>query len=258
MKRIQFTALVFLASMVSALAQGDFEGGVKGGATFTHGYTTIPSVPLSATLSIPQLNNKNNGIGTGYSFGIWGRQNFSKFFLQVEVDYNKFLLKQKTDFSVPAAVAAVLAGQPLPSAIPASTPTNINTISESTLESVNIPILIGKKWFGGKFRAFLGPNLLFTTKAEAKRTSTATVLSFSIPTPETTSDLKNPNPQSPTESILKVKSFTYAAEIGVGYTFFRRLDLDVRYAAPVGGIYQNKDITGYLGIATVSLGLHLF
>ncbi|QHV95928.1 outer membrane beta-barrel protein [Spirosoma endbachense] len=258
MKRLKLAALVFFTSTVTALAQGNFEGGLKGGATFTHGHTTIPSVPLSASLAIPQLNNQNNGVGYGYSFGLWGRQNFNKFFIQVEVDYNRFVLNQKTDFTVPAAVAAVLAGQTLPAQIPASTPASINTVSESVLESVNVPILFGKKWAGGKVRAFIGPNLLFTTKAQAKRTSTATILSLSIPTPETTSDLKNPNPQSPTESILEVKSFTYAAEIGVGYTFFNRLDLDARYAAPVGGIYKNKDITGYLGIATLSLGIRLF
>ncbi|GAB3888071.1 outer membrane beta-barrel protein [Spirosoma agri] len=258
MKRLALTSLVLLAGTVSAMAQGNFEGGIKGGATFTSGYTTIPPVPLSATLSIPQLDNKSNGVGTGYSAGIWGRQNFNKFFIQVEVDYNRFVLKQKTDFSVPAVIAAALAGQTLPAQIPAATPATINTVSQSVLESVNIPILFGKKWADGKVRAFIGPNLLFTSKAQATRTSTATILSLSIPTPETTSDLKNPNPQSPTEAILEVKPFTYAAEIGVGYTFFNRLDLDARYAVPVGGIYKNKDIKGYLGIATLSLGIRLF
>lgn len=258
---MQRTLLIMLSLLfcgLAALAQENFEGGIKGGSTFTHGYTTIPPVPLTASLTVPELNNKNNGIGTGYSFGIWSRKNFDKFYIQVEVDYNRFLLNQKTDFSVSAAVAAALAGQPLPSQIPAATPASINTVSESVLESVNIPILFGKKWADGKFRAFVGPNLLFTTKAQATRTSTVSILSLTIPTPETTSDLKNPNPQSPSETLLEVKPFTYAAEIGVGYTFFRRLDLDARYALPVGGIYKNKDITGFLGIATLSLGLRLF
>ena len=256
MKRLQLTVLALLTSSVAALAQAPFEGGLKGGATFTHGHTTIPSVPISASAAIPQLNNTNNGIGTSYSFGIWGRRNFSKFYVQVEVDYSQFVLKQKTDFSVSAGLAAALAGLTLPSAIPAQTPASIHTVSESTLGSVTIPILFGKRW--GNFRAFIGPNLLFTTKAEAKRTDTATILSLVVTNPETTSDLKNPNPQSPTETILKVKPFTYAAEAGVGYTFFRRFDLDARYAVPVGGIYKNKDITGYLGIATLSLGVRLF
>ncbi|UHG90166.1 outer membrane beta-barrel protein [Spirosoma oryzicola] len=258
MNRLRATTLAFLVGTVSAFSQSNFEGGVKGGATFTHGHTTIPSVALTSTVSVPQLDNQSNGVGTGYSFGIWGRQNFNKFYIQVEVDYNRFVLKQKTNFSVPAAVAAVLAGQTLPPQVPAATPAGISTVSESVLESVNVPILFGKKWADGKVRAFIGPNLLFTNKAQAKRTSTATIATLTIPTPETTSDLKNPNPNSPTEKILEVKSFTYAAEVGVGYTFFNRLDLDARYAVPVGGVYKNKDITGYLGIATVSLGLRLF
>lgn len=258
MKRLLFTAAGLLLSSATVWAQGAFEGGIKGGATFTHGYTTIPAIPVSASISIPQLNNKNNGIGYGYSFGLWGRQNFKKFYIQVEVDYNDFLLKQKTNLSVPAGLAFAIVGQQIPAQIPAQTPTAVNITSESTLQSVNVPILFGKKWANGKVRAFIGPNLLFTTKAQVSRNISASIGPSTITVPATTTDLKNLNSQSPTETILAVKDFTYAAEVGVGYTFLQRLDLDVRYAAPVGGIYKSKDITGYLGIATVSLGLRLF
>ncbi|MCK8490780.1 PorT family protein [Spirosoma sp. RP8] len=252
MNRLRATTLAFLVGTVSAFAQSNFEGGVKGGATFTHGHTTIPSVALTSTVSVPQLDNQSNGVGTGYSFGIWGRQNFNKFYIQVEVDYNRFVLKQKTDFTASPAVATYLAKTTIPVSVP------VNFVSESVLESVNVPILFGKKWADGKVRAFIGPNLLFTNKAQVKRAITATIAGASRSLPEATSDLKNPDPNNPTEKILEVKSFTYAAEVGVGYTFFNRLDLDARYAVPVGGVYKNKDITGYLGIATVSLGLRLF
>ncbi|CCH51286.1 hypothetical protein BN8_00203 [Fibrisoma limi BUZ 3] len=261
MKKVHIIfALVCCSTMV--LAQEPFEAGVKGGATFTHGYTRIPAltVPASATASvtIPQLNNDNNGIGTGYSFGIWARKNYDRFFVQVEVDYNSFLLRQKTNLNVPAALAFTIARQPRPSVIPAETPTAVNITSESTLQSVNIPILLGRWWANGKIRGYLGPNLLFTTRAEVKRNTSATIGGATITVPETTSDLKNPNLQNPTEAQLKVKAFTFAGEIGVGYTLLNRIDLDARYAVPVGGVYENKNIKGYLGIATVSLGYRLF
>ncbi|MGF7216394.1 hypothetical protein GGR92_002559 [Spirosoma lacussanchae] len=258
MKQVQLTALVLLIGSTLAMGQQKLEGGIKGGPTFTHGYTTIPSIPLSANVAIPQLDNKSNGIGTGYSFGIWGRQNFDRFYVQVEVDYNQFILKQKANLTIPAGLAAVLSGLSLPPAVPAQTPATVNITSTSTLESFNIPILFGKRWSDGKVRAFVGPNLLFTRKAEAKRNTTATIAGLTFNAPETTSDLKNPNPQNPSERALEVKSFTYAAEVGVGYTFLNRLDLDARYALPVGGVYKDKNIKGYLGIATLSLGLRLF
>ncbi|AQG80335.1 outer membrane beta-barrel protein [Spirosoma montaniterrae] len=257
MRFVQYAFIAFLSSSVSAFAQGSFEGGIKGGGTFTHGYTTIPAIPLSATASTPQLNNKSNGIGTGYLFGLWGRKNFDSFYLQVELSYSSFLLKQKTDLSITAEQAFVLAGQVRPSIIPAQTPTAVNIVSESTLRAVNVPILFGKKWADGKIRAFAGPNLLFTDKAIVNRETTASINSLSV-SATTETNLKEPNPQNPAETALEVKPFTYAIEAGVGYTFLRRLDLDVRYALPIGGIYENTNITGYLGIATVALGIKLF
>ncbi len=258
MNKLHVMTAALLLSPSAILAQNQLEGGIKGGVTLTHGYTTVPSVALSPTLVLPQLENKSNGIGTGYSGGVWVRQNFPKLYVQVEVDYNRFILKQKTDFSVPAGVAAALAGVSLPSQVPPQTPATINLVSASVLESVNVPILLGRKFCDGNFRVFGGPSLLFTRKAEAKRNTTAAVGTLSFSSPESTSDLLNPNPNNALEKELQVMNFTIAAEAGVGYTFLRRFDLDVRYALPVGGVYKDKTIKGYLGIGTVSLGIRLF
>ena len=260
MNKVQVMAVALLLSATAATAQNKLEGGIKGGVTLTHGYTTVPSVALSPTISLPELNNKSNGIGTGYSGGVWVRQNFSNstLYLQVEADYNRFVLKQNTDFAVPAGVAAVLSGLALPPSVPAQTPANINFVSESVLESINVPILLGRKYCNGNFRVFGGPNLLFTRKAEAKRNTTASISTLSFAAPESTSDLLNPNPNNALEKELQVMSFTVAAEVGVGYTFLSRFDLDARYAVPVGGVYKDKNIKGYLGIGTVSLGIRLF
>ncbi|RIV18995.1 PorT family protein [Fibrisoma montanum] len=261
MKKVHVIFALVCCSTVG-LAQEPFEAGVKGGATFTHGYTRIPAVTVpvsaSASVTIPQLNNDNNGIGTSYSYGLWARKNYDRFFIQVEADFNSFLLKQQTNLNVPAALAFTIARQPRPSIIPAETPTAVTIISESTLQSINIPILFGRRWVNGKIRGYLGPNLLFTTRAEVRRNTSATIGGATITVPETTTDLKNPNLQNPTEAQLKVKAFTFAGEIGVGYTILNRIDLDARYAVPVGGVYENKAITGYLGIATVTLGYRLF
>ncbi|QJD79385.1 outer membrane beta-barrel protein [Spirosoma rhododendri] len=257
MKQLQLTALALLIGS-AALAQTSFEGGIKGAGTFTNGHTTIPPISISSLATIPQLENKGNGTGTGYSFGVWGRKNFSSFYVQVEATYNNYKLYQKADITIPAALAFGIAGTSLPSQIPAATPTAIAITSESILESVNVPILFGKKFADDRFRVFVGPTLLFTTKASATRNNLATIGTNSLSFPQTTTDLKNPNRNDPTQVALEVKPFTYAAEVGVGYTLGRILDIDARYAVPVGGIYKNKDIKGYLGIASLSLGLKLF
>ncbi len=257
---MKHVTLAVLASLIgsAAMAQSTFEGGIKGAGTFTNGHTTIPPVTISAIATVPQIENKGNGTGTGYSFGLWGRKNFNSFYVQVEATYNNYKLYQKANLTVPAGLAFALAGTSQPSGIPANTSTGIAITSESILESVNVPILFGKKFVNDRVRVFIGPNLLFTTKAQATRNTTATIGNTSVGFPQTTSDLKNPNRQDPTQVALEVKPFTYAAEIGVGYTLARILDIDARYALPVGGIYKNKDIKGYLGIASLSLGLKLF
>ncbi len=257
MKQLQLTVLALLIGS-AALAQTSFEGGIKGAGTFTNGHTTIPPIAISSLATIPQIENKGNGTGTGYSFGLWGRKNFNSFYVQVEATYNNYKLFQKADLTIPAALAFGIAGTSLPAQIPASTPTAIAITSESILESVNVPILFGKKFANDRVRVFVGPNLLFTTKATATRNNLATIGTNSLSFPQTSSDLKNPNPNDPTQVALEVKPFTYAAEVGVGYTLARILDIDARYAVPVGGIYKNKDIKGYLGIASLSLGLKLF
>lgn len=256
MSRLLFITILCLLVSLTTMAQNRLEGGIKGGATFTHGYTTVPPVSTSAGVTVPQLDNKNNGIGIGYSAGIWGRRNFDRFFIQVEVGYNDYLLKQKTDLTVPASLAFAIVGQPLPSALPGQTPTAVNLISESTLQTVTVPVLIGKRW--GNFRAFLGPSLLFTTRAQITRNTSASIGTLSLTLPVTTTDLKKLTGQNPNESILEVKDLSYAGEVGVGYTLLRRFDLDLRYAAPVGGVYKSDAIKGYFGIATASLGIRLF
>lgn len=251
-----FSALLMTTTV--AFAQVDpVEIGIKGGATFTHGHTTLPVQQLTATVQVPRIENKNNGIGTGYSFGIWGRKNFNTFFIQVEADYNSFVLKQKTNFSVAAGVAGALAGIPVPS-IYASAPTTVNLMSTSTLHSINIPVLFGKRFLNEKLRVYLGPNFQYNSKASADRTTSGRInltatQGIDVPASTATTDLTSEN-----AGILRVQKFTYSAEVGIGYTFLNRIDIDARYAAPVGGVYRNNDIKGYLGIATLTAGIRLF
>lgn len=256
MKRLCLAAVLLFITYLPTLAQHPFEAGIRGGATFTHGYTNIP--PISTTDgTIPALNNQNNGVGRGYVVGLWARRAINSFFVQAEVNLNEFLLNQRVELSVPADVAFRIARLPRPSQLPAQTPTTINMVSASTLRALTVPVLFGKTWANRKIRAFAGPYLLITSKAEVRRDIAATLGSTTLSVPTTTSDLKNPDPQNQAETALAVKNVSYGAEAGVGYTFFRRIDLDVRYAAPVGGIYKNTNVKGYVGIATVSLGVRL-
>ncbi|GAB4020929.1 outer membrane beta-barrel protein [Spirosoma koreense] len=272
---MKFTHLLvgalLLGSASSALAQinttgssadlKSFEFGIKGGGTFTHGYTNIPAQTVG-NVQIPAVENKSNGIGAGYTGGLWVRKNFSHFFLQAEATYNRYVLKQKT-----GATIDVNANQDLANALPVSVQpgllnATLNIVSESVLQSVDVPILIGKRWMDGRLRGYVGPNFIFVQKAEVTRTTSGqinanTTVGFpqtSIPATTGTTDLRNKY----VAQYLEVKDFTYALEVGVGYTPIDFLDVDLRYAVPVGGIYKNTQITGFLGIATVSLGFKVF
>lgn len=257
--RIPLLSIVLWALTIPvSLAQNRFEGGIRGGVTLTHGHTTVPAIVIPGVGNLPELNNRTNGVGTGYSAGLWVRRNFNRFFVQTGVDYNRFVLPQKTDFTVSAGTGAFLSGLSIPPQIPDQTPVGINLISESVLESVNIPVLVGKSWLGGRLRAFAGPGLLITAKAQVKQNTTARLAGLAIEAPQTTTDLVSPDPGNPLASTLKISPVTYTLEAGVGYTFLRRFDLDIRYMLPVGGIYNDANVSGYIGMGTGTLGIRLF
>lgn len=237
------------------------EFGIKGGATFTHGFTNIPAQSVSG-VDVPALQNKSNGIGYGYSGGLWARKNFSNFFIQAEVTYNRFVLKQKTAVTLDVNANAALANALPISVQPGLLNASLNIVSESVLEAVNVPILVGKRWLGGKLRGYGGPSFLFVQKAEVTRNTSGVInansaVSFpqtDIPANVGTTDLRNKYEAQN----LEVKDFTYALALGVGYSPVSFLDVDVRYTVPVGGIYKDVKVTGLLGIATVSLGFKVF
>lgn len=266
MKLHQFSIFILLlASTLSAVAQRQttagsrrsLDFGIKGGGTLTHGFTNIPAQVVNG-VQIPAVENKSNGVGFGYSGGVWVRKNFPSFFIQAEATYNRFVLKQKTD-----VILDVNANPTLSNALPISVQpgllsASLNAVSESVLESVDVPVLIGKRWMNGRLRTYAGPNFIFVQKAQITRTTSGQInanpnISFpqvSIPASTGTTDLRNKY----VAQYLEVKDFTYALELGIGFTPINFLDIDVRYAVPVGGIYKDTKITGFLGIATVSLG----
>ncbi|MFD2569705.1 outer membrane beta-barrel protein [Spirosoma soli] len=262
-------AALLLVSASAATAQTSvgttpirsIELGVKGGGTFTHGFTNIPAQSIGS-VQVPALENKSNGIGYGYSGGLWARKNFDKFFIQAEVTYNRFVLKQKTDVTLDVNANPALANAIPVSVQPDLLNASLNIVSESVLESVNVPILFGKRWMDGKLRGYIGPNLIFVQKAEANRVNSGQInanaaINFpqtAIPATNSSTNLLNRYEAQN----LEVKDFTYAVELGVGFTPINFLDVDVRYAVPVGGVYKDANITGFLGIATVSLGFKVF
>ena len=199
-------ALLFCMGASAAMAQNtgnsssfpDLEFGVKGGGTFTHGFTTIPGQTVSG-VQIPDLANKSNGLGFGYSGGAWVRKNFNTFFIQAEVTYNRFVLKQKGLITVDVNANPALAnGLPI-SVQPGILNASLNIVSESVLEAVDVPILIGKRWMDGKLRGYAGPNFIFVQKATATRNTSGILngnqnVSFPetpIPATNTTTNLLN-------------------------------------------------------------------
>ncbi|GAB3038470.1 outer membrane beta-barrel protein [Spirosoma pulveris] len=261
LKQLSIAALL-LASVSTSFAQvKPFEFGIKGGGTFTHGFTKVPAQTIG-NVQVPDLENKNNGIGYGYSGGLWARKNFNSFFIQAEVTYNRFVLKQKTNVTLDVNANATLANALPISVQPGLLNATLNATSESILEAVDVPILFGKRWMGGKLRGYAGPNFIFVQKAQLDRTTTGVInanSSVSFPQTDIPATSASTNLLNKYEALnLEVKDFTYALELGVGYTPLPFLDVDVRYAAPVGGVYKDSNITGFLGIATVSLGFRVF
>ncbi|MFD2937275.1 outer membrane beta-barrel protein [Spirosoma flavum] len=257
-------AALLLVSVSAAMAQTSvrpFEFGIKGGATFTHGFTNVPAQAVGS-VQVPALENKNNGVGYGYSGGLWARKNFNSFFIQAEVTYNRFVLNQKTAVTLDVNANPALANALPISVQPGLLNASLNATTQSVLEAVDVPILFGKRWMGGKLRGYIGPNFIFVQKATLERTTSGVInanSAVSFPQtniPATTGKTNLLNKYEGQN--LEVKDFTYAVELGVGFSPVRFLDVDVRYAVPVGGVYKDSNITGFLGIATVSLGLKVF
>ena len=261
-------AALLLTGATAAMAQtsaptAGLEFGIKGGATFTHGFTNIPAQQVGTSgVEVPALTNRSNGIGFGYSGGLWARKSISTFFIQAEVTYNRFVLKQKTDVTLDVNANPIIANALPISVLPGLINASLNITSESVLEAIDVPILFGKRFMGGRVRAYGGPTFIFVQKAEAKRVTAGQLNGNStIGFPETPIPASNgvTNLRNKFEAAnLEVTDFTYALEVGAGFSPVRFLDVDVRYAVPVGGVYNDSNITGFLGIATVSLAYKLF
>ncbi|MBD2700620.1 outer membrane beta-barrel protein [Spirosoma sp. BT702] len=267
MKFFHYSVIVLLLVSSSVVKAQDsphtrsIEFGIKGGGTFTHGYTTIPGQNVGA-VQVPTFDNKNNGIGIGYSGGLWARKNFSKFFIQAEVTYNRFVLKQKTNVTLDVNANTSLANALPVSVQPGLLTATLNVVSEPVLESINVPVLIGKRWMDGKLRSYAGPTLIVVQQAKAKRTTSGVLnanpnVSFpETPIPATTGTTNLLNKYEAQN--LEVKDVTFGLEVGAGYSLLKFLDVDVRYALPVGGVYKDSTIKGFLGIGTVTLNYKIF
>ncbi|WP_332369101.1 outer membrane beta-barrel protein [Spirosoma telluris] len=257
-------ATLLLMSTSAAIAQNtipNLEFGIKGGGTFTHGYTTIPGQAVGS-VQVPNLENKNNGIGYGYSGGLWARKNFSNFFIQAEVTYNRFVLKQIGVITVDVNANPALANALPVSVQPGILNATLNVVSESVLQAVDVPILFGKRWMGGKLRGYAGPNFIFVQKATATRTTSGILNANSsvafpqtdIPATTGTTNLLNKYEAQN----LEVKDFTYALELGVGYTPLPFLDVDVRYAAPLVVYIKTQASKVFSVLLPSHLGLEYF
>lgn len=257
--------LLVSGAALAQLPTRPVEFGLKGGATFVHGYTTIPAQPTGIVgVQVPQLDNKNNGIGTGYTAGAFVRfNNYNrKGYVQIELTYNRYLLKQKTNVTLDVNANPALAARLPISFAPGLLNATVDVTSESVIESFDVPVLFGRRVLHDKVRVFMGPTLLFVNKSEAVRNTqgqvnpnTAIGFGTAIPIPATSETTNLLSPREATN--LQVKRFTWALEAGVGISPLPFLDIDLRYAVPAGGVYKDTNIKGYLGIATLTAGIKL-
>ncbi|XWW46394.1 outer membrane beta-barrel protein [Fibrella sp. USSR17] len=260
--------LTSTASMAQSLAQSpirSIEVGIKGGPTFVHGYTTIPAQPTGIVgVQVPQIDNKRNGTGVGYTGGAFVRfNNYSrKGYVQVELTYNRYVLKQRTNLTLDVNANSSLTAQLPISFAPGLLNATVDVTSESSIESFNVPVLFGRRLLRDRLRVYMGPTLLFVNKSQAQRSTQGQInpnaaigFATAIPipaTPETTNLLSRREAAN-----LEVKRFSWALEAGLGVSPLRWLDLDVRYAVPAGGVYRDTNIKGFLGIATVTAGIKI-
>ncbi|MEZ0483661.1 outer membrane beta-barrel protein [Fibrella aquatica] len=259
------TTTVTLAQTTFSSSIRSIEVGLKGGPTFVHGYTTIPAQPTGiAGVQIPQIENIRNGTGVGYTGGAFVRFNNyrRKGYVQVEMTYNRYVLKQRTNLTLDVNANPSLAARLPVSFAPGLLNATVNITSESSIESFNVPVLFGRRLLKDRLRAYMGPTLLFVNKSQAIRNTEGqvnpnTTIGFAtaVPIPVTT---ETTNLLSPREAAnLEVKRFSWALEAGLGVSPLRWLDIDVRYAVPAGGVYRDTAIEGFLGIATVTAGIKL-
>ncbi|GAB3262788.1 hypothetical protein GCM10027347_28740 [Larkinella harenae] len=243
--------------------QSPIEIGIRGGGTFSHGYTVIPAQTLAPRLEMPRIRNANNGIGTGYLGGIWVRKNFERFFLQAELSYSSLVLKQKAFIERIDILAASEFGVNLPALFPPGMLyAQLNTTAEPSLNSIYVPLFIGKRDRANKWRVYGGPTLFFTHKAEAVRTASGRVeanpmIGFPAYTVNNITDqvdLTEPEQAG----LLRVRNFNFGVEVGAGITLLKRVEVDLRYGLPVGGVFNDRGITGFIGYATLAVGYTLF
>ncbi|MEZ0539101.1 outer membrane beta-barrel protein [Fibrella arboris] len=259
------TSSVALAQSTAQSSVRLTEFGLKGGPTFVSGYTNIPAVPTGITgVTFPAIENKGNGTGTGYTAGTFVRFNNyrRKGFVQIELTYNRYVLKQRANVTLDVNAEPSLAAQLPISFAPGLLNATVDVTSESSIESFNVPVLFGRRLLNEKLRIYLGPTLIFVNKSQADRVTQGQInpnaaigFSAAIPipaTPETTNLLDNREAAN-----LEVKRFTWALEAGIGVSPLRWLDLDVRYAVPAGGVYKDTNIKGFLGIASVTAGIKI-
>lgn len=243
-KGLLLIALVCLFATTS-FSQG-ISIGLRGGLTMTSGNTTLP---VNAAAGRPiEFENKNDGMGGGFIFGASARVKLGGFFLQTEINYAQMKLKQKlgNTYDLPTAIPGV-------GSITATAALDVKTTS--TLSAINIPILIGKKF--GPVRAYLGPSFLFVSKAEQKTEGTLNA-SFNGTTILNTTLNSTQDLMVEEAGDTEVRPLIVAVEAGVGVSLPMGLEADLRYAVPaITGVYKNKDVKGFLGILSLTVGYRL-
>jgi len=245
--------ILILAMAISSTLYGQgFEFGLKAGVTGTSGTTKLPETSgVVNNIKTTAMASTANPNGMGYNFlaGLYGKVNLPLgFFVMGEAQYAQFTLPQKAEnveikFSNSGNISY----------------TSVDVVSQ--LNGVNVPIFFGKQFFAKVLRVYVGPNFLFVTKAEQKRTfngGTASPGFSSGLKTETTENLME-NTELPVAD-RKVLSTIIGLEAGVGVTIpIVGIGVDLRYSVPViSGVYQNNDISGFLGITTLSLSYRLF
>jgi hypothetical protein len=251
-------SLSFFASVTYAQSTGRIEAGLRGGGTFASGYLNVPARALTVYgAALPAFETQPDGLGTGYAVGAFARLNTPsrKGFVQAEVRYGTTLLRQRTQLGLDVSNNPLLRLL-LGSANTGPAAAQLNVAAQTTLTTIDVPLLVGRRVWNERLRVYAGPTLIVVNKAATDFYADGIITlqgatPINVPTTYLPIDLLNPAEAAG----LELKPLTWGLEGGVGISPLPWLDLDLRYNVPAGGYFRDSQATGFLGTAAVTVGL---
>lgn len=253
---------------------------LRGGATFTNSSTTRPAHWSRSVYSeVSEAHHVSDGLGAGAVAGAGARIDLGKrLFIQTEVNYMRFALKQRANFMMDVSREAGYyisnelnlynnnwQGFEVPTGTVMG---NAYLESINSIDAINIPIMIGKYFAKGKLRVYGGPSVFIINGSEKVfrdglvNTGVQTVDLPGMSRPVDVNIITQIGYNSVNTSDKRIddmhslRRLTLGVEAGAGLTLPFGLDLDLRYSLPTM-LHRRNQVKGLVGVLSLSLGFHI-